>query len=255
MFTKPRVILVTGANRGIGFAIIRALATHPETADGIFLLGCRDPEKGKEAIEQLHNLGITSPVHPVAIDVTSDASIKRAVEVVEQGHGRLDVLINNAGCGGIPSATDFSDWRDVYAQVYDTNVTSVALTTQFFLPLLRRSSHGGKVVSVSSRRGSITLSALGVLPPTVSIPYCLSKTALNMLTVEMSRDAANKDVEFQIVGPGHCKTAFNGYRGTRDPVEGANVVVELVRAEKGKYKNVGFWETQGADMNLVEIPW
>ena len=61
-----------------------------------------------------------------------------------------------------------------------------------------------------------------------------------MLTMEMSRDPANKDVEFQLFSPGHCKTAFNGYRGTRDPLEGATVVVELVKAEKGKHKNAGF---------------
>ncbi len=76
-----------------------------------------------------------------------------------------------------------------------------------------------------------------------------------MLTIEMSRDPANENVEFQLVGPGHCKTAFNGYRGIRDPIEGANVVVELLKAVKGKYKNAGFWETKGASLDLVEIPW
>lgn len=255
MSSQTRVVLITGANRGIGFAILQALASQPETANSNLLLGCRDLKKGKEAVKQLRSQGITSSVHPVLIDVTSDSSIKHAVGEIQQQYGQVDTLINNAGYATIPSTSDCSDWREVFTQVYDTNVTSVALTTQLFLPLLRQSPHGGKVINVSSARGSIGRSAGGLLPPTVSIPYSLSKTALNMLTVEMSRDPANKGVEFQMVSPGHCKTAFNQFRGTRDPLEGANVVVELARAEKGRYKNSGFWETNGASRDLVEIPW
>jgi len=250
-----RVILVTGANRGIGFAIVQALASNTKTANSTFLLGCRVIEKGNEAVKQLRGQGIALDASPVVIDVTSDSSIRHAVHIVEEQYGHLHVLINNAGYGAIPSKTDFSDWREIYAKVLDTNVTSVALTTQLFLPLLRKSVNGGRVINVSSGRGSVALSASRQLPPTVSIPYCISKTALNMLTIEMSRDPVNENVEFQLVGPGHCKTAFNGYRGTRDPIEGANVVVELLKAVKGKYKNAGFWETKGASLDLVEIPW
>ncbi|KAK4942289.1 hypothetical protein LTR10_017895 [Elasticomyces elasticus] len=243
----PRVILVTGANRGIGLAIIQALASHPQTT--------KDMKKGEEAIQELRSKGITSVVQPVTIDVTSDMSIRNAVNVVQEQHGQLDVLVNNAGYAVIPSASDFSDWRGLYAAVYDINVTSVALTMAHFLPLLRQSPHGGRVINVSSARGSTTLSSSGLLPSTVAIPYSVSKAALNLLTVEMSRDAANKDVEFQLVSPGHCKTALNNYRGVRDPLEGANVVVGLVTAEKAQYKNAGFSETKGASMDLVEIPW
>ncbi|KAI1618154.1 hypothetical protein EDD37DRAFT_646968 [Exophiala viscosa] len=251
----PRVILVTGANRGIGRAIIQALASHPQTTKSIFLMGCRDLKKGEESIRELRSQGITSVVQPLTIDVASDASIQDAAGTVQQRHGHLDVLINNAGYAAIPSASDLSDWRSVYAAVYDTNVTSVALTVAHFLPLLRQSPYGGRVVNISSARASATMLANGLLPPTVAIPYSVSKAALNLLTIEMSRDSANKDVEFQLVSPGHCKTALNNYRGARDPLEGANVVVGLVTAEKGQYKNAGFWETKGASMDLVEIPW
>ena len=250
-----KVILVTGANRGIGFAIIQGLASNPKTQNSTFLLGCRDLKNGEKAVEELQSLGINSEVIPLVLDVASDPSIQNAIQVIEKQYGHVDVLVNNAGYAAIPSANDFSAWRETYAKVMQTNVSSVALATQLFLPLLRTSLNGGQVINVSSGRGSIALSAGGILPPTVSIPYSISKTALNMLTVEMSRDPANKNVEFQLVSPGHCKTAFNGYRGTRDPLEGANVVVELVKAEKGKHKNCGFWETKGADLELVEIPW
>lgn len=251
----PRIILVTGGNRGIGFAIIQGLASHPDTADSTFLLGCRDASKGREAVEQLHELRAQSTIKEIVLDVNSDSSIADAVELVRSQYGHLDVLVNNAGYAAIPSTSDTAGWRDVYRQVLDTNVISVAVTVQQFLPLLRQSPTGGKVIQLSSARGSVTRAASGLLPPTVSIPYVISKSALNMLTLEMSRDPANRDIEFSLASPGHCKTAFNGFRGTRDPLEGANVVVELVRAGKGRYKNAGFWETNGDSLDLVEVPW
>jgi NAD(P)-dependent dehydrogenase (short-subunit alcohol dehydrogenase family) len=91
--------------------------------------------------------------------------------------------------------------------------------------------------------------------PPVSIPYSVSKTALNALTLEMAKLPENEGVQFHVIGPGHCKTEFNGFRRTRDPLEGANVVVELVDAEKGTYPNAGFWQTEGASKELVRIPW
>ncbi|KAK5062615.1 hypothetical protein LTR84_004688 [Exophiala bonariae] len=250
-----KIILVTGANRGIGFSIIQGLASHPDTVKATFLLGCRDASKGKDAIGQLHRLGVKSDIKELVLDVSSDISIAAAVESVQSQYGHLDVLINNAGYAAIPSSSDTSDWRDTYSKVFDTNVTSVAVTAQKFLPLLRQAKNGGKVIQISSARGSITRSASGQLPPTVSIPYVISKSALNILTIEMSRDPANANVEFSLASPGHCKTAFNGFRGSRDPLEGANVVVELVRAPRGKYRNAGFWETMGDSLELVEVPW
>ncbi|KEF59899.1 uncharacterized protein A1O9_04747 [Exophiala aquamarina CBS 119918] len=194
-------------------------------------------------------------IREIVLDVTSDKSIANAVELVRSQYGHLDVLVNNAGYAAIPSALDTPDWCDIYGRVFDTHVTSVAVTIQQFLSLLRESQTGGKVIQISSARGSATRLASGVLPPTVSIPYAVSTSALNMLSIEMSRDPANRNVEFSLASPGHCKTAFNGFKGKRDPLEGANVVVELVRAGKDRYRNAGIWETTGDSLDLVEIPW
>jgi NAD(P)-dependent dehydrogenase (short-subunit alcohol dehydrogenase family) len=89
------------------------------------------------------------------------------------------------------------------------------------------------------------------MPSTVSIPYSVSKTALNALTLEMAKFPENEGVQFHVIGLGHCKTEFNGFRGLRDPLEGANVVVELVNAEKGTVPNAGFWQTEGASKETV----
>lgn len=249
---KTKVILVTGANRGIGLAIVKALAhrTHAADTTTIILLGCRNFDAGVRASNALQIDGLTN-IKPFHLDVASDASIKDAARRVQTTYGQLDILVNNAGYAAFPAA-DLTDVRQVYQNIYNVNVTSVAVLTQFFLPLLRKSPHGGKVIQVGSARGSLQLNASGKLPPTASAAYSVSKTALNMLTLDMARAEDNKGIEFQIASPGHCKTAFNGFRGARDPDEGANVVVELVLGER---RETRMWETIGDSSELKVVPW
>lgn len=247
-----KIVLVTGGNRGIGFAIVKLLAQHRQSESSmVVLMGCRDFDQGKESVKLLRDQGISN-VQPLQIDVTSDTSIRRALTSVENEYGRLDVLVNNAGYAVVPTAEDSSDLRQALQDMYNVNVSSVAVLSRLALPLLRRSIHGGKIIQVGSARGSINRLANGELPATVSMGYSVSKTAMNALTLQMSIEPDNAGIEFQIASPGHCKTAFNGYRGTRDPEEGAAVVIELVTGARRETKN---WETIGASRELVQVPW
>lgn len=252
--SSNHIVLVTGANRGIGFAIVHSLAIALPSST--FLLGCRDSAKGEAAISDLRSQGITSAIIPVQLDVTDNASVAAAVDTVREKYSKLDVLINNAGYAAIPPdpEKDAEGYRQAFESVYNINVASVALCMALFLPLLRKSSDG-RIINISSGRASMQLLTSGAMPPTVSVPYSISKVALNTLTVEMSRYEENKDVMFQVVGPGHCKTEFNGYRGTRDPMEGATVIVECVVRPKGELDNASFWETKGDDRELVRMLW
>jgi NAD(P)-dependent dehydrogenase (short-subunit alcohol dehydrogenase family) len=144
---------------------------------------------------------------------------------------------------------DGSNWREVYNYTFDGNITSVAVVTKAFMGLLEKSSDP-RVINISSLRGSLGLLTAGKLPPTQSVAYGVSKSALNALTIEMGR--ANKAILFQCASPGHCKTAFNGYRGTKDPLDGALVAVELALSEREKYIS-GFWEHEEGGMR--QVPW
>lgn len=141
---------------------------------------------------------------------------------------------------------------EAYTSILNTNVTSVALMINAFTSLLRVAKSGGRVINVSSARASLTRSTEGKLPPSVVIPYNVSKTALNMLTVEYSKLLA-PEIRVNAVSPGHCKTAFNGYRGTKDPKDGAKVVVELA-VGKGVDFTGGFWEVE-EDGELRKVEW
>lgn len=121
-----------------------------------------------------------------------------------------------------------------------------------FLPLMKESSPDAQIINISSARASLHLSSTRNLPPSTVISYSVSKTALNALTVEYAK--AEPTIAFYAAIPGHCKTAFNGFKGTKDPLDGARVVVELVLAEKGKYEN-GFWQLEGDEREASRVPW
>lgn len=139
-----RKILVTGANKGIGLAITRAiLDAH---ADTFVYLGSRDAGRGREAAATLG----TDRVAIVALDVTSDASVKDAVAQVRAhlGDERLYGLVNNAGVGYGAGAT--------LADMVATNTLGLRRVTEAFLPLLDPT--GGRVVNVTSAAGPSFLS-------------------------------------------------------------------------------------------------
>jgi len=240
-----RTVLITGANRGIGLAILQSLAQRfPEDH---FLLACRTVANGEEAVRQLRELGLKAAIDVLKLDVTSDESIAKVCGKVEEKFGALDVLINNAGMAVVPNPSN-SNLRVSWTTTLSTNLISVACLTTALLPLLKRKPHA-MVINISSARASLALSTMANLPPTRVVAYSVSKTALNALGVEMAK--SEPSVRVYSVSPGHCRTAFNGFSGKKDPLDGAKVVVELV-AGNGKEEN-GFWEFEEDRLRIV--PW
>jgi NAD(P)-dependent dehydrogenase (short-subunit alcohol dehydrogenase family) len=196
----------------------------------------------------------------------------------------IKVLISNAGIALIlkqkpeeEGSGELGELRENFNTTFNTNITSIAAVTSTFLPLLHKSS-SPKVINISSGRASLGLASKGLLPKSVSVSYGVSKVGINALTVEMLRaeDAILEDrgdsedergegqrrgvgrgkTRFWAVNPGFCKTAFNGFKGTRDPVVGAEVVVRLVLDEEGVYGKGGFWEwDEGEEGRMREVPW
>ena len=82
------LVLITGGNRGIGFGIVEA--TTRRIPDATILIGCRAPEAGEEAIKKLRELGVTTPLDAIKIDVEDDSSIAAAAEVVQRRYQKLD---------------------------------------------------------------------------------------------------------------------------------------------------------------------
>ena len=140
------MVLVSGGNRGIGREIGRQLAEHGDHV----VLGGRDEASAEEAAAELRDGGLAASA--VQLDVTDAASIEAARERIEAEHGRLDVLVNNAGVVGEVATNGADADLDGVRDTLETNVFGAWSLTQGMLPLLRASGRG-RVVNVSSGMG------------------------------------------------------------------------------------------------------
>jgi NAD(P)-dependent dehydrogenase (short-subunit alcohol dehydrogenase family) len=216
------IALVTGANKGIGREISRQLS-----AKGVLvLIGVRDPERGEKAVADLRGEGLA--VEFIQLDVTSQTSVDQAAAEVERRHGRLDVLVNNAGIR--------LDWSagseltvDVLQETFDTNVLGVFRVTKAMLPLLRKSKRG-RIVNMSSGLGSLAWNAAPNSPlPSrhMSLAYSSSKTALNMMTVQLADELRVAGIKVNSADPGFTATDMNQHRGQKSVERGAATPVRL----------------------------
>jgi NAD(P)-dependent dehydrogenase (short-subunit alcohol dehydrogenase family) len=214
MTTTPPVTLVTGGNKGLGLETCRRLAALGHTV----LLGARDPERGRAAA---HDLGVTW----LPLDVTDQAGVDAAAEEVRREHGRLDVLVNNAGVNSAVAPVEELS-ADALATLLDVNLLGVLRVTNAFVPLLRASAHP-RVVMVSSTVGSFArtlemdLFDWRITPPA----YAVSKSAVTMLTLKFAR--ALPGVLVNAADPGYTRTDLNGGDGVQTVTEGTDAVVHL----------------------------
>lgn len=198
-------ILITGANKSIGFETARQLLQK-----GHFVyLGARDLEKGEEAVNKLKAEGLKN-VEAVQIDVSNPESIKTARTKINA----LDVLINNAGISGGFPQTALTASTDVIRAVFDTNFFGVINVTQAFIDLLKESDEP-RIVNVTSGLGSLTLHSdpSWKYYAVKGAAYGPSKTALNAYTVVLAYELKDTLFKVNAVDPGYTATDFNRHNG------------------------------------------
>jgi NAD(P)-dependent dehydrogenase (short-subunit alcohol dehydrogenase family) len=246
-----KTALITGANKGIGLETARQLAGK----GFVVLLGARDPERGKRAERVLHEGGHDT-ARFVHLDVTDQNLITATMAGIEQDHGHLDVLVNNAGIttrGGLPSETDLEGLREIM----ETNVLGAIAVTNAMLPLLRKAP-SARIVNVSSEIGSLgfmtdTTSPAWQMPASISYP--LSKAALNMVTAMFAKELSGTAIKVNAANPGWCATDLNANSGFRSAAEGAEVSVHLATLP-GDGPTGTFWGFRwGAEAPYGLIPW
>ncbi len=250
--THRRVALVTGANKGIGRGVAEQLADLGMTV----LVGARNPDRGEETAAELRQAG--GDAQAITLDVTDPATVEAAAKQIDEHHGHLDVLINNAGITGsgqvspqdardqIPSAVDL----DMVRAVFETNVFGVISVTNAMLPLLRR-SQSPRIVNVASHAASVSLMSdpdgpfVALLP---SAAYTPSKSALTALTVQYANELRTEGILVNAVAPGFVATDSNNHTGFMTVEQGAAVLVRLATvASDGP--TAGFFGDDGP------VPW
>ena len=209
-----RVVLVTGANRGIGRELARQLALR---GDATVVLTARDLAKAERAAAALPG---QERVLARRLNVTDSASIEQVAADLDRLYGRLDVLVNNA-------AIHYDTWQrastadlQVVREALEVNLLGAWQTSLILLPLLRRSRHG-RIVNVSSEAGSLA-SMDGGTPG-----YNVSKAALNALTRMLAGELRRDRILVNAVCPGWVATDMGG-PGGRPVAEGAGSVLWAV---------------------------
>ncbi|MEO1094705.1 MAG: SDR family oxidoreductase [Cyanobacteria bacterium J06638_28] len=220
----PKRALITGGNRGIGFAIAQGLLAQGYEV----IITARSLDKAKQAAEQL-----SDAVIPVELDVRDDASIERAVDTIGQRIDRLDVLINNAGVYPDSNVSVLTISRKSLDTAIHTNTFGVIRMVQAFLPLLTK-SQDARIINLSSGMGA--LDGLTTTAPS----YCLSKLALNGATIMLAQSLQSQGIAVNAMCPGWVKTDMGGGSAPRSPEQGADTAIWL--ATKAPHSETGkFW--------------
>jgi NAD(P)-dependent dehydrogenase (short-subunit alcohol dehydrogenase family) len=209
-----RVAVVTGGNRGLGYAFARALGE----AGARVAIAARDAGRSAAAAGELGALA-------VPLDVTDPAGIIRAARHVDRSHGRLDALINNAALHYDTGQHGVDADMTIVQEALQTNLIGAWRVTQAFLPLLRNSSRP-RIVNVSSEAGS--LASMGGGTPA----YSVSKAALNALTRVLADELHADGVLVNAICPGWTATDMGG-RGGRPVADGAASIMWAVDLPNG----------------------
>jgi len=247
MKTNNKIALISGANRGLGFEIGRQLGKQGITV----LLGSRNEEAGREAAAQLISEGIDA--YSIQLDITDEASITSAVEVVKNRFGKLDILINNAVFFNRENQSPTQISISLLQTYVNTNFVAQVSVTQAFLPLLKE-SNAGRIVNMSTSIGSMSImgdanhSNPRILRAT-PLGYSASKTALNMFTVLLAKELKETSIKVNSADPGWTQTDMGGADAKYSVEEGAKPAVWLACLDEDGPTGKFFTHEQ------VENPW
>jgi NAD(P)-dependent dehydrogenase (short-subunit alcohol dehydrogenase family) len=185
------------------------------------LAGVRDPAKLKPL----------PGVEVLQLDVSEATSIAAAAASVQARFGRLDVLVNNAGILLDRKDDVLSLDADLLRRTLETNCLGPLRLAQAFAPLMAK---GGRIVNVSSGGGQLSA------PSTWSPAYCISKTALNAITVQLAEALKPRGIAVNAVCPGWVRTDMGGPGAPRSLAEGADSILWLVLTAAPELTG-GFW--------------
>jgi len=181
---KGRVALVTGASSGIGEATAQRLA-----AAGYKVYGTsrRGAQAGKRSFEML------------PLDVTSDESVEAAVSEVMRRHGRIDLLLNNAGFGVAPGGAEESS-LDQARSIFETNFFGLVRMTRAVVPHMRRQG-SGRIINIGS--------VLGFLPMPYGALYAATKHAVEGYSESLDHELRTRGIRVSVIEPAYTKTPFD----------------------------------------------
>jgi len=244
---SPKIVLITGANTGIGYEAVKALCQS--SIPYKIILSGRNLQKAEDATKLVQSEvpETSSTISALQLDVTDDKSIQAAFQKVSADFGALDVLINNAGASfDKPIADGTMTTREAWNTSWDVNVTGAHIVTETFIPLLIKSSDA-RLIFLASGTASLTEThvehRINLAPekgwPKAGrsiISYRSTKTGLNMVMREWCKILRHDGVKIWAVAPGFLATGLGGEdlkkMGAGEPSLGGIALRKIVEGER-----------------------
>lgn len=230
-------VLITGANRGLGFNLAKLAVERGHTVLAGERLNSKD--------SPLHQLKAQFPdsVFTYLIDVTNEESIAEAAKVMKEEFGSIDGIINNAGVlvERNKSIEDLNFEKLKFS--FDVNLYGPMRIIKYFLPILINGENQS-IINISSEAGSFKGAYGG------DYPYALSKTALNMFSKQLSHYVSDRDIQVFSVHPGWIKTDMGGENAPGSPVDTANGIVNIIERKINIESLYGFIDYKGNSMPI-----
>jgi len=239
--SNKKIVLITGANRGIGFETAKQLGQQNNT----IIIGSRKFSDAEDAVAKLKEQGIDA--HGIQLDITKESDRTAAAEIIGSTFGKLDILINNAGVAPkdmLIKSVNVETTAEEFEWVFQSNFFSVVHLTNTLLPLLKKSS-AGRIVNLSSSVGSLTLQAMENSPLAAfrTLSYNASKTSLNMFTILLAEELKDFGIKVNSAHPGWVKTDMGSADAQLEITDGAKTSVELALigqdGPSGKFYHLG----------------
>ncbi|KAH8804163.1 short-chain dehydrogenase-like protein [Flagelloscypha sp. PMI_526] len=252
-------VLVTGAARGLGLGLVQLLASKPTSEINLIFASARKPNEALTKLAAAH----PGRVHVIALEVSDVASVQKAAKQVEtvldEHKATLDVLVNNAGVlNTSPDGVQTMTGLDL-EETFRINVVGTHIVTTEFLPLLKKGT-GKKIISISSPLASLTLAPH--LTMFRSPAYKISKTAVNMLTVQWANDFGKEGFTFLALSPGWVKTDMGSDEAELTVEQSVNGILRVIKqsdsSSNGKFFDVeveGWKPTPISAYQGGEIAW
>jgi NAD(P)-dependent dehydrogenase (short-subunit alcohol dehydrogenase family) len=182
---SDRVVVVTGASKGIG----RERTILPAETGAVVVPTVRTDADAASLIAEARSRGLT--VHPQCLDVRDVASINEAVSHIVAAHDRIDVLVNNAGLGFARAAFDVTeaDWDEMMA----VNLRGSFFMSRAIARTMASAGRSGRILNISSQGGLVGLPDAAV--------YCASKGGFNMMTKTLALEWAKDAITVNAVAP------------------------------------------------------
>ncbi|MHA2246238.1 MAG: SDR family NAD(P)-dependent oxidoreductase [Candidatus Hodarchaeales archaeon] len=226
-----KIVIITGANRGLGKAMTRILADMEAT---VYMV-CRNDEGGSKAEKEFKEKNLDVILKIANLEKVEDIDNLFQEVIEEQDH--IDVLINNGGVNLEKAATRIDNLPlEILERTMSINFRGTLLMCQKFIPLLKKSK-SGRIINFSSGLGQLTVDRMGYYPA-----YSISKTAVNAITKNLANELKETNIMVFSVDPGWVKTDLGGPNAPLSIEEGIVTPIYLATESATNLKTGEFYK-------------